>query len=126
VQVPGTGHDTPDRPLSYAFSAGAGCTVQWLPFQTSSSISVAPLLKNSLPAAVQDRAEVHETSLSWPPAAGLGVGVTVQRWPFQVSASARWLPGPRSETPTAVQASGDGQDTWEIWLTAAPAGLGVA
>src|SRR6516165_1634993 len=130
LQALADGHDTPLIPLP---AAPAGFGVAWMvhavPFHRSASGAGAlvVLLVTAAPAAVQARAEVHDTAPSSLPEAPAGFGVAwmVHVVPFQRSASVADTPeAALTKTPAAVQASGALHDT-PCRTLLAPAGAGT-
>jgi hypothetical protein len=92
--------------------------VQLVPFQTSASVSPAPVP----PTASQAVANVHDTPLSAAPTLPTGFAVLwiVQPLPFQTSANVR-----PAASPTASQAVADVHDTPLNPLSATPGGFGT-
>jgi hypothetical protein len=82
----------------------------------------------TVPTAVHDRADVHDTAESWPPAAplGFGLGWTDHVLPSQRSARVSCTPEFEVSTlPTAVHASAEVHDTPDRTLPNCADGLGV-
>jgi hypothetical protein len=97
MQVPGAEHETP---FKVADTAPAGTGERWIrqrvPSQRSVSVVLSPAVSVPNPAAVQARADAHDTPTSpllTEAPAGLGVAWRCQLRPPQAAAvaRARWL-----------------------------------
>src|SRR5262249_30248855 len=116
------GHETPRRSDDGIAGLAVGTTVHCEPSHRSAS---AELLALTLPTAMQNVVETHDTALrpAAPPALGLGENCHAK--PFQCSMSAMEPPPRRFRIPTAKQSAAWTHETPESLLVDDPVGTGL-